>query len=124
MFDPVGSAALPIACAITLFLLGAGVLVQTALRSKEVRKKNADEGSGSTRLATVALLALMIAYLLAMHQGIRFSMATAAFVALAIPLISQRLRVLPLAIPIALVLGFGSEWLFTSVFFVDLPGTR
>lgn len=123
MFDPVGSAALPIACAITLLLLGAGVLVQTRLQRDSGQQPEAAT-RGNTRLATIALLALMIAYLVAMHLGIRFSLATTGFVALAIPLICQRLSVLPLAIPIAFILGYGSEWLFTSVFFVDLPSTR
>lgn len=123
MFDPVGSAALPIACAVTLMLLGIGVLLQSLLQN--ARLQTADDGkSGTTRVASLGLLALMIVYLLAMHLGIRFSLATTGFVALAIPLICQRLRVLPLALFIAIILGFGSEWLFTSIFFVDLPGTR
>lgn len=123
MFDPVGSAAVPIACAVTLFLLGVGVLVQAWLQRDSLQLRE-NRGSGGTRVATFGLLALMIAYLLAMHLGVRFSLATTGFVALGIPLICQRLNVLLLAVPIAIILGFGSEWLFINIFFVDLPGTR
>lgn len=123
MFDPVGSAALPIASALVLLLLGAACLLHDLLR-RRFRLAAADRQTSGTRLATVGLLVLMLGYVLAMQLGLRFSIATAGFVTLAIPLICRRLQILPLALILALLLGFGAEWLFTHLFYIDLPGKQ
>lgn len=115
MFDPVGSAALPRACAIALIGLGLGTALQSALRG------GGAGGNASTRPATVGLVLLMIAYVLAMELGLGFALATILFTAAGIPLVARSRRLLIFSVPIALALGLGAQWLFTSVFFVDLP---
>lgn len=115
MFDPVGSAALPRACAVALIGLGLGTALQSALRGI------ASGGAGAIRPATIGLVGLMVAYVLAMELGLGFALATILFTAAAIPLVARSRRLLIFSVPIALVLGLGAQWLFTSVFFVDLP---
>ncbi|MBD3625530.1 tripartite tricarboxylate transporter TctB family protein [Halovulum sp. GXIMD14794] len=115
MFDPVGSAALPRACAVALIGLGLGTALQSALRGIP------SGGAGAIRPATIGLVGLMVAYVLAMELGLGFALATILFTAAAIPLVARSRRLLIFSVPIALVLGLGAQWLFTSVFFVDLP---
>ncbi len=115
MFDPVGSAALPRACAVALIGLGLGTALQSALRG------GGSGGDARTRPATVGLVILMAAYVLAMELGLGFALATILFTAAAIPLVARSRRLLIFSVPTALALGLGAQWLFTSVFFVDLP---
>lgn len=118
LFDPVGSAALPRACAVVLVGLGLGTLVQGWLSGRP------DPEPGTPiRPATLGTAGLMAAYLLAMQFGAGFLVSTILFVALCVPLVGGAPRLILLGGAIALALGFGSLWLFTSVFFIDLPGT-
>jgi len=118
MFDPVGSAALPRACAVALIGLGLGTALQSALRRGA---PGGAGGAGAIRPATTGLVLLMAAYVMAMELGLGFALATILFTAAAIPLVARSRRLLIFSVPIALVLGLGAQWLFTSVFFVDLP---
>jgi putative tricarboxylic transport membrane protein len=118
LFDPVGSAALPKVCAVALAGLGLGTLAQAWLSR---RPRPAAEAP--PRPGTYGTMALMAGYLLAMQLGLGFLLSTILFTAIAIPLVGGRRRLALLAVPIALALGFGTLWLFTSVFFIDLPGT-
>ena len=53
---------------------------------------------------------------------VRFSIATAVFLSLSIGMLrSFSRRALPLILVLAVVLGFGLEYLFTHVFVIDLP---
>nr|WP_306265558.1 tripartite tricarboxylate transporter TctB family protein [Pararhizobium sp. IMCC3301] len=119
IFDPVGSAALPRACAVALIGTSIGILIEAALRT---RRGLTPPVAGRIRPGTVGTFALMTAYLAAMQLGLGFTLSTILFTALAIPLVSHSLRSIPLAIGTALLMGFGGNWVFTSVFFVDLPG--
>ena len=132
LFDPVGSAALPQASGIALIALGLLVLLQAWRGARRPAALDAvDEVSGDdpareagTRPATLGTLGLMGLYVAAMEWGMGFAAASVLFTSAAIPLVSTSWRLVPIAIGIALVLSFGSQWLFTQVFFVDLPGTR
>lgn len=124
LFDPVGSAALPQACAVALVATGLGALAQSLLRARREGGGTPPPGGLAARPATAGTIALMGLYLAAMEFGAGFVMSTIFFISLTIPLVSRSLRVLPLGIAVALVFGFGAEWLFTSVFFVDLPSTQ
>lgn len=118
LFDPVGSAALPRACAVALVGLGLGTLAQSLLSRRPV-----PEAGATIRPATFGTAALMVAYLAAMQFGVSFLIATVFFVAVAVPLVGGARRLIPIGTVLALALGFASVWLFTSVFFIDLPGT-
>jgi len=123
LFDPVGSAAVPIACAIALIAMGLANLIDAVWKNKTDRYTQAIEGSG-IRPATFGFVTITVGYIASMNFGLRFSYATVLFVVAAIPLIGARRNLVPVALVIALLLGFGSEWMFTKIFFVDLPGTR
>lgn len=117
LFDPVGSAALPRACAVALLGIGFGTVLQSWLRGAAV----STAVSARFRIATLGTLALMILYILAMQIGLGFVLPTIGFVALAVPLVSGSKRSIPLGIALALILGYGAAWIFSEVFFVDLP---
>jgi len=126
MFDPVGSAALPRACAIVLIALGAAIAARALLSARTAHEGEA-EATGTVagfRPATLATAALMAAYLYAMHAGLGFVLPTVVFAALTVPLVARSLSMIPVGIAIALVLGFGAETVFTRVFFIDLPAMR
>ncbi len=118
IFDPVGSAALPRICAVALIGTGLGIVLEAWLRA---RRDLTPPATQAMRPATFGTVALMAAYLAAMQFGLGFTLATVLFTAAAIPLVARSMRSIPLAIGTALLLGFGCNWLFTSVFFVDLP---
>ncbi len=120
LFDPVGSAALPRACAVALIAIGSGTLLQSALRPGGA----AAAAPLPFRTATLATMVLMALYLLAMQLGLGFVLPTIAFVAVSVPLVSASARSIPLGIGLALLLGVGASWLFSEVFFVDLPAVR
>ncbi len=120
LFDPVGSAALPRVCAVALVGLGLGTLAQGWLSS---RPRAAGMDDTPPRAGTYGTMALMAGYLAAMQLGLGFLLSTILFTAIAIPLVGGKPRLALYAVPIALVMGFGTLWLFTSLFFIDLPGT-
>ena len=126
IFDPLGSAAVPRAGAICLMIIGLLVPVQQWARERRLPAAGdpARTPAGATRVATLGMFSAMVSYLLAMGAGLGFAPATVIFTIVAIPLVAARWRLIPVAVAVALVLGFGSEWLFTRVFFVDLPGTH
>ena len=121
MFDPVGSAALPRACGVVIIALGLGALAQSWKNLGRPIVSKTDEAVAQIRPATLGLTGLMVLYPLGMELGLGFALSTIAFVALSIPLIAARWRALPVALVVALALGLGSQWLFTNVFYVDLP---
>lgn len=121
LFDPVGSAALPQACAWGLLACVAGLFSQAWMRFGIA---GAHRSSDPVRVATLGIGVLMVLCVLAMTLGLGFKYSTILFVAFAVPIISQTWRSFPVAIGIAVFLGFGAEWLFTSVFFIDLPSAR
>lgn len=115
IFDPVGSAALPRACAWALLGCAIGVMVQS------FRTPPKDDDLDTMRIATLGSAILMVGYIAAMAAGLGFTYATILFVALSVPLIAGTWRAAPVAIALALAMGFGAQWLFTTVFFIDLP---
>jgi putative tricarboxylic transport membrane protein len=118
IFDPVGSAALPQACAVALIGGAMGIFIESALRAKKGIEAAV---SAPLRPATLGILALMCGYLLAMQFGFGFLLPTIFFTAVAIPIVAKSRKAVPFAIVTALLLGFGCQALFSSVFFVDLP---
>lgn len=120
MFDPVGSAALPRAVAVALLLL-VGIFLVTRLRGRPGESRSGLSDIAMGRGAVITLL-LVVAYgALMQTRLIGFAPATALFLAAAIPALRGSWRELPLAVAVGLVMGFGSQWLFTEVFFIDLP---
>ena len=116
-FDPVGSAAVPRACGFALLLIGLLVFIQS-LRAKPTENVGAKL---QIRPATIGTMALMASYILGMSIGLGFILSTIIFVTAVVPLVNSSLKSAPVGICLAILLGLGANWLFTDVFFVDLP---
>ncbi|MEX2374964.1 MAG: tripartite tricarboxylate transporter TctB family protein [Dehalococcoidia bacterium] len=122
IFDRVGSAAVPRAVAVALFLLTIVFVIQRLMK-----KPAAEAGESSINRIRVgrsaaASLALMIGYGLLLHTRLLgFAPATVVYLTAAIPVLSGRWQHLPVAAAVALAMGFGCDWLFTQVFYIDLP---
>ena len=121
-FDPLGSAAVPKGCAVIIGLLGGAALFRAlpGLRSRPAREAAAFRPRPDIAAGLVVLAA---AYVLMMEMGwMSFRWSTAGFVFLAGLLLGG------LSVPVALIslglaalMGFGGQYLFTQVFFIDLP---
>ncbi|MDW4499333.1 tripartite tricarboxylate transporter TctB family protein [Sulfitobacter sp. D35] len=125
-FDPLGPARVPMAIAITLILIGAGILLSN-LRPDPPAPDPADETGErpaplQPRIA-LAAIAITVAYVAVMTFGIiGFRAATLLFV-LGLGGVLSRFRLrsmIPVAI-LAVAISFGFSWLFAEVLFVDLP---
>ncbi|WEX12160.1 tripartite tricarboxylate transporter TctB family protein [Chelativorans sp. AA-79] len=120
MFDPVGSAALPIALASALvFLAAVNIVVVLAPPQQE----NVHTSGTAWPFSSMPYLtfAMMVAYLAAMEIGLGFVIPTITFLCVAIPTIGKSARLILPAATAAAILGPGLRWLLTSVFYVDLP---
>lgn len=120
MFDPVGSAAVPRGVAVTLLVL---VAVHLLLRLRQPPRTEprrlGDIGMGKGAMLTLAITA---AYCLLLQLRILpFAVPTAAFLVVLVPALAASWRQLPIALAIGLVMGLGCQWLFTEIFFIDLP---
>ena len=120
IFDPVGSAALPRTCAVALIALALGEVLAQFSRHQPDTGVSKDTPDGFD-LITAIVVILMIAYLGLMQLGLGFEAATLSFVMATIPVIGRSLRLLAIAVIIAALLAFGAAWLFSTIFFVDLP---
>ena len=130
-FDPLGSAAVPKLVAGVLLVLA---LVLGASAVFDVRAEEpagpmpaaieADEKAEPASPVTAAAAVLInAAYVGSMHARLLdFAAASTLFVlALGMLLARGRMRALLVLVPLALLLGYGFEWLFTRVLFIDLP---
>ena len=122
-FDPVGSAAVPRGVAWAL----AGLLVvQIGLRLAGAQPRaplhRGDLAMGRGAVFSMLILAGYCAVMQA--RWLDFAPATALFLAVSITVLVGSWRMLPLAAVIGLAMGYGCQWLFTDVFFVDLPRAR
>ncbi len=127
-FDPVGSAAVPKVTALVLMLLAIGVVV-TRLRAKPGAvdagfSLQIDEepvpGAPWTALASIVLPVL---YVGVMQAGwLAFAQASTLFVFGLGALFGRfRPRLLLLLVPVAVIAGYGLDYLFTEILYVDLP---
>ncbi|HRY25377.1 MAG: tripartite tricarboxylate transporter TctB family protein [Geminicoccaceae bacterium] len=118
-FEPLGSAPVPQATAGLIILMALGLIVRACLDRRPVarppREGLADAG---------AVLLLTLLYVTAMHYRLTtFAVMTTIYLVLTIgTLIRFRPRSMPLVLALAAVVGFGSQYVFTRVFVVDLPG--
>jgi len=120
MFDPVGSAAVPRGVAVALLVLvGLHWLLRFVQPPRAEPRGLADIGMGK---GAVVALVVTIAYCAVLQWRILpFAVPTAAYLAVLIPALALSWRQLPMALALGLVMGVGCQWLFTEVFFIDLP---
>ncbi len=123
-FDILGSAAVPIGCAVIIAILSL-VLV---FRSWNALEKDPVAGDGAGGFRKRNDLAAGIVLLSAGYAGVMdfgwlgFDWATALFVFLATALLGgPKKTVLIVGFLLASILGFGGYYLFTEIFFIDLP---
>jgi len=122
-FDPLGSAAVPQACA-TLLVAFAAIILVSALRrlrrAGRIAQPPPFKPAPGLALATFGLSAAYTAVIGA--QATSFQVATTLYVFLAGSLLGRfRRRVMLVTGPLALVLGVGGQYLFTRFFYIDLP---
>lgn len=122
-FDPVGSAALPRAVAWVLFgLLAAHLGLRLAGMQPRAPIRWPELGMGGGAVLSFVLVCIYCAVM--QMRWLDFAPASAGFLALLITLLAGRWQMLPVAVLIGLAFGYGCQWLFTDVFFVDLPRAR
>ena len=122
MLEPVGPAAFPRVVASILGVLAAIVLGSALLRRASAGTDTSEMESRRPGLAVLTLV-LSIAYIAAMEiELLGFREATVLYLlALGAVLVGfDRRRLIPIAV-IAVVLGVGAHWIFTQLFYVDLP---
>jgi putative tricarboxylic transport membrane protein len=120
MFDPVGSAAVPRGVAIVLLVLvGLHLVVRLRQppRGEPVRLGELGMGGGAVLTLVVTLVYCAVLQL----RLLPFAVPTAAFLLVLIPALAASWKRLPMAIAIGIVMGIGCQWLFTEIFFIDLP---
>jgi putative tricarboxylic transport membrane protein len=130
IFDPLGSAAVPKLVAIMVALLALAMLVQR-LAGRADAGVVRDPGDPAEHAAplrppvAVASFAAMAAYPLAMATGaLGFREATFVFVLVLGGFLSHfERRTMLILMPTSAVLAAGLAWLFSGVFFIDLPPT-
>ena len=118
IFDPVGSAVIPVTSATVLMLLSV-LIVIGRFRTKSVTDIPPSAFADSRRLA--AVFALMVVYLGAMELGAGFVGPTAGFIAAAVLMLVWNWKAIVPAAVLAIAVSFGAKWLLTSFFYVDLP---
>ena len=122
MLEPIGPAAFPRVVASILGALALIVLVGAVRRRASAETDSSEVVIRRPGLAVLTLI-LSIAYIAAMEVGLLgFREATAVYlVALGMVLVGfDRRRLIPIAV-IAIVLGIGAHWIFTRLFYIDLP---
>jgi len=126
VFEPLGSAPIPQATAGLITLL-ALVVMGRALHAL-FRRPPAPPADGEELtlrpLDAAAVILLTTLYILAMAlRVVDFAILTALFLLVTIGVLTRfERRLLPLVVVLALVVGFGCQYVFTRIFVVDLPG--
>jgi hypothetical protein len=126
-FDPLGAAPIPRLICWCVIALCMTIIGQTLLASKQAEpalEPETDEvDSQPQALLALITLALTCAYVAVMAFRLtRFSVATIVFLVATIGVLSRfNKRSIIIGGIIAVVMGFGCEYLFTEVFVIDLP---
>jgi hypothetical protein len=125
VFEPLGSAPIPQATAWLIILLALVVMGRAlhGLIRREPPPADADD-LALRPLDAAAVILLTALYVLAMAlRLVDFAILTTVFLLLTIGLLVRfERRLMPLVVVLALVTGFGCQYVFTRVFVVDLPG--
>jgi hypothetical protein len=131
-FDPVGSAGFPRVVSVAIGVFSIVILIRAVLKVFIGSKKATVSESQQTAVSPtfrprydLALgfyaLSLAFAAVLAL-RWISFAISTALFLFISIGMLTRfYYKRLPVVILIALVIGFGCQYIFTQVFVLDLP---
>ncbi|MEO1089753.1 MAG: tripartite tricarboxylate transporter TctB family protein [Pseudomonadota bacterium] len=121
-FEPLGSGPVPRATAWCIITLCALTIARAVPRLSH--RRTTDDGVPERWLDAGAMFALTVLYVAALHLRLTtFAVMTSAYLALTIGLLVRlERRLLPWVVGVALAIGFGSQYVFTRIFVVDLPG--
>ncbi|MDA0348418.1 MAG: tripartite tricarboxylate transporter TctB family protein [Verrucomicrobia bacterium] len=123
-FDPLGSAAVPKACAYLLIILALAISVRNFFRNKaSANSSTEDEGFKREPILGIAVVALSVLYILSMGAGwVGFRWGTILYIAITGSLLAKgNKRVMLISLAFGLLFGFGGQHLFTDFFYIDLP---
>ena len=123
-FDPLGSAGFPRLIAVFIGILALTILVNAVRESSDdVKKGGAPPAFRQRPDLALGLYGLALVYVLFLALKLfSFAICTSLFLILSIGMLTRfALRRLPIVIFIALVLGFGCQYVFTQIFVIDLP---
>jgi hypothetical protein len=121
-FEPLGSGPVPRTTAWSIIVLAAVTAGRAVLRWRagavpvvELRERWLD---------MAAVFALTLGYVAVLHLRLTtFDLMTTAYLGLAIGILVRfERRKLPWVVLVAAAVGFGSQYVFTRIFVVDLPG--
>ena len=123
-YDPIGPAAFPRALSVTIFFLSIILIIKALRLHSGKSSQTARQPAYRLRpdLAVGAAILTGIYVLLLTLRLLSFGVITTAFlisfIMLLMPFDRKRLLI---AIIIALMMGFGGGYIFTHVFYIDLP---
>lgn len=134
VFEPLGSGPVPQVTATIVILLCLVVLIRAGIR---IRRNDAaplpalagdseNDTAPENPLAVIAAGILTVAYVIALTAQIAgFALTTAVFLFVLISILARfERRALVIATIIAVVMGYGCQYIFTEIFVVDLPSSR
>lgn len=126
-FEPLGSAPVPQATALLIILLSIAVGLRGWRKLGAAVPGPAEaeaEGDRPRWLDAFAVGALTALYVVVLDARIAdFAPLTAAYLFLAIALLTRlNIKAMMSAAVVAVIVGWGAQYLFTRVFVVDLPG--
>ena len=121
-FDPVGSAAFPKYAAYLVIAFAIAIAIR-AYRSLKTEKPKEAQGFISEPLLALSVVLIACLYIASMQSGLlSYRIATVIFIFLLSSILARlEKRVMISSTIIALVFGFGGQYLFTEVFYMDLP---
>ncbi len=127
VFDPLGSVMVPRATCVILGLFASAIIF------KGMRAINQKADNGPTKESplnyslrpglAVGILGLTATYVLVLSTRlVRFSELTFVFVILSGMWMGRfKIKAMPVLLILALIMGYGGQYVFKEVFFVDLP---
>tara|TARA_B100000900_G_scaffold388897_1_gene381328 strand:- start:1875 stop:2273 length:399 start_codon:yes stop_codon:yes gene_type:complete len=121
-FDPIGSAAFPKYAAYLVIAFAIAIAIR-AYRSLKTEKPKEDPGFMSEPLLALSVVLIPSLYIVSMQIGLlSYRIATVIFILLLTSILARLdKRAMISSAIIALVFGFGGQYLFTEVFYMDLP---
>ncbi|MCZ6673569.1 MAG: tripartite tricarboxylate transporter TctB family protein [Verrucomicrobia bacterium] len=123
-FDPLGSAAVPKVCAYLLILIALGICIRRYFENRAGSNSNPEaEGYKSEPWLALAVVAMSILYTLAMGSGwIGFRWGTVIYIFVTGSILARKhYPVMGLSLALGLLIGIGGQYLFTQIFYIDLP---
>lgn len=125
-FEPLGSAPVPQATAGLIILLSLAVMGRALWAlARGTLAEPADPGFAPRPLDAAITFALTVGYVFVLQlKVVPFAYLTSVFLFVTIGfLIRFDRRLLTIAAGVALIMGFGCEYVFTRIFVVDLPAS-